>query len=199
MIIRKAEFVSSSPDLKRCPVTHLPEFAFIGRSNVGKSSLINMLTGRNALAKVSQTPGKTRLINHFNINDEWLLVDLPGYGYAKMSKTDKEKIEKMIHSYLSGRNNLINTFLLIDSRHELQKNDLGFIQWLSNEQIPFSIIFTKTDKISKDQLSKNLKNFRQISVALNPAALIFTSSSEKKMGREEILDHIEELSGHYRS
>jgi len=193
MIIRKAEFVSSSPGLKQCPGTTLPDFAFIGRSNVGKSSLINMITGRNALAKVSQTPGKTRLINHFNINDEWMLVDLPGYGYAKMSKPEKEKIEKMIYDYLSKRDNLIHTFLLIDSRHELQKNDLAFISWLKGKQISFSIIATKTDKISRDQLSRNLRSYRNIFNTIGVDPVIISTSSERKTGREEIFSHIETI------
>ena len=193
MKISKAEFISSSPDLKRCPDLQLPEFAFIGRSNVGKSSLINMITGRNALAKVSQTPGKTRLINHFNINDEWMLVDLPGYGYAKISKPEKEKIEKMIHDYLSKRDYLFHTFLLIDSRHELQKNDLLFIQWLIKEKLRFTIILTKTDKVSKNQLSGNLNNIRKILSNYTPPTPFITTSSFKKAGRDEILEHIEDL------
>jgi GTP-binding protein len=193
MKITKAEFISSSPGVRQCPISRIPDFAFIGRSNVGKSSLINMITGRNALAKVSQTPGKTRLINHFNINDEWMLVDLPGYGYAKMSKPDKEKIERMIQEYLSKRETLVHTYLLIDSRHELQKNDILFIHWLNRHQIRFTIIATKTDKISKDQLARNVKSYFNILLNINVSTEIISTSSEKKTGREEILDHIESI------
>ena len=193
MKITKAEFISSSPGLRNCPISRIPDFAFIGRSNVGKSSLINMITGRNALAKVSQTPGKTRLINHFNINDEWMLVDLPGYGYAKMSKPDKEKIERMIQEYLSKRETLVHTYLLIDSRHELQKNDILFIHWLNRHQIRFTIIATKTDKISKDQFARNVKSYINVLLNIHVSAEIISTSSEKKTGREEILDHIESI------
>jgi GTP-binding protein len=192
MKIKKAEFLSSSPDLKQCPKTDLPEFAFIGRSNVGKSSLINMLTDRKNLAKVSQTPGKTRLINHFNINDTWFLVDLPGYGYAKMSKSEKPKLDKMINDYLLRRKSLRLTLLLIDSRHELLAIDRQFITWLSQNQIPFVIILTKTDKLSRSQLSQNLKSLNLILSEMNPQSHVISTSSIKRAGKEEIFSIIEQ-------
>jgi GTP-binding protein len=196
MKITSAEFICSSPTLKLCPDTDLPEFAFIGRSNVGKSSLINMLTGRKNLAKVSQTPGKTRLINHFNINDQWMLVDLPGYGYAKLSKYEKEKIDKMIHDFLLRRRSLRLTFQLIDARHELLAADEQFVEWLSVNKIPFVVVLTKTDKLSRNQLVqkkrtisseyKNMKLFPEI---------IFTSSTRKE-GKEDIFEIVEQVCQH---
>jgi len=192
MKISTATFISSSPDLKQCPKTDLPEFAFIGRSNVGKSSLINMLTGRKNLAKVSQTPGKTRLINHFNINDEWMLVDLPGYGYAKISKSEKPKLDKMINDYLIKRESLRLTFLLIDSRHELLSNDKQFIQWLFQNQISFMIILTKSDKLTRNQLSRNLKSLEHALVEFSPVPVIISTSSIDRTGKEDILKIIEE-------
>jgi GTP-binding protein len=192
MKISTATFISSSPDLKQCPKTDLPEFAFIGRSNVGKSSLINMLTGRKNLAKVSQTPGKTRLINHFNINDEWMLVDLPGYGYAKISKSEKPKLDKMINDYLIKRESLRLTFLLIDSRHELLSNDKQFIQWLFQNQILFVIILTKSDKLTRNQLSRNLKSLEHALVEFSPVPVIISTSSIDRTGKEDILKIIEE-------
>jgi len=192
MKISTATFISSSPDLKQCPKTDLPEFAFIGRSNVGKSSLINMLTGRKNLAKVSQTPGKTRLINHFNINDEWMLVDLPGYGYAKISKSEKPKLDKMINDYLIKRESLRLTFLLIDSRHELLSNDKQFIQWLFQNQISFVIILTKSDKLTRNQLSRNLKSLEHALVEFSPVPVIISTSSIDRTGKEDILKIIEE-------
>jgi GTP-binding protein len=192
MKISKSEFISSSPGLKDCPRTNLPEFAFIGRSNVGKSSLINMLTGRKNLAKVSQTPGKTRLINHFNINDEWMLVDLPGYGYAKISKSEKPKLDKMINDYLMKRELLRLTFLLIDSRHELLSNDKQFIQWLFQNQISFVILLTKSDKLTRNQLSRNLKSLEHALVEFSPVPVIISTSSIDRTGKEYILDLIEQ-------
>jgi len=192
MKIKKAEFLSSSPDLKQCPKTDLSEFAFIGRSNVGKSSLINMLTDRKNLAKVSQTPGKTRLINHFNINDTWFLVDLPGYGYAKMSKSEKPKLDKMINDYLQRRISLRLTFLLIDSRHELLSIDKEFIDWLSRFHIPFVIILTKSDKLNRTQLSRNLKSLESSMAQFNPSTMIISTSSVDRRGKEEILQVIEQ-------
>jgi GTP-binding protein len=192
MKIIKAEFLSSSPDLKQCPKTDLPEFAFIGRSNVGKSSLINMLTDRKNLAKVSQTPGKTRLINHFNINDTWFLVDLPGYGYAKMSKSEKPKLDKMINDYLQRRRSLRLTFLLIDSRHELLAIDNQFMTWLFHNHIPFVIILTKSDKLTRNQLSLNLKLLEKALAGFNPSQLIISTSSVDRRGKEEILNIIEQ-------
>ena len=161
MIIKQASFVISNTDYKKCPDDQKAEYAFIGRSNVGKSSLINSLTNNKSLAKTSSKPGKTQLINHFLINNEWYMVDLPGYGYAKTSKTNRAIFHKMINDYLFNRKNLICLFVLIDSRHSLQAIDDDFMQWLAKNQIPFSIIFTKTDKLSKNNLAKNLKDFKK--------------------------------------
>ena len=161
MIIKSATFICSSADFKQCPNSTFFEFAFIGRSNVGKSTLINYLTNKKKLAKTSSTPGKTQLINHFSINNNWYLVDLPGYGYAKTSKSNRAIFHKMISDYLSDRKNLICLFVLVDSRHELQEIDSDFMQWLAEKEIPFSIIFTKIDKLSKNKLSKNLKHFKK--------------------------------------
>jgi GTP-binding protein len=193
MNISSANFIVSSPSLKLCPETDLPEFAFIGRSNVGKSSLINMITGTKALAKVSDTPGKTRLINHFLINESWFLVDLPGFGFSKTSKEESRKIETMIEGYLLRRDNLHLTFLLIDSRHLPQKIDLEFMTWLNHNQIPFVILFTKADKISKARHTANPSLYRKSLLAtLNIDPVFILTSAEKKTGREEILDCIEE-------
>jgi GTP-binding protein len=194
MQISSSVFIASSPSLKLCPKTDLPEFAFIGRSNVGKSSLINMITGSKALAKVSGTPGKTRLINHFLINDSWYLVDLPGFGFAKTSKTESQKIETMIEGYLLRRDNLRLTFLLIDSRHMPQKIDLEFMDWLNRNRIPFVILFTKADKISKARHTANPTLYRKsLLAALNIDPFYILTSAEKKSGREEILGCIEEV------
>ncbi|MCX6248491.1 MAG: ribosome biogenesis GTP-binding protein YihA/YsxC [Bacteroidetes bacterium] len=193
MQISSATFIASSPSLKICPVTDLPEFAFIGRSNVGKSSLINMITGIKALAKVSGTPGKTRLINHFLINESWFLVDLPGFGFAKTSKAESAKIETMIEGYLLRRDNLRLTFLLIDSRHMPQNIDLQFMAWLSRNQIPFILLFTKADKISKAHHTANPALYRKslmASLSIDPPFIL--TSSEKKTGKEEILACIED-------
>lgn len=193
MNISSANFITSSSSLKFCPETDLPEFAFIGRSNVGKSSLINMITGTKNLAKVSGTPGKTRLINHFLINESWFLVDLPGFGFSKTSKTESRKIETMIESYLLRRDNLHLTFLLIDSRHLPQKIDLEFMAWLNHNQIPFVILFTKTDKISRTRHIANPSLYRKsLFATLNIDPVFILTSAEKKTGREEILDCIEE-------
>jgi GTP-binding protein len=192
MKINSSTFISSSPDLKQCPKSDLPEFAFIGRSNVGKSSLINMLTDRKNLAKVSQTPGKTRLINHFDINNIWFLVDLPGYGYAKISKSEKPKMDKMINDYLLRRRSLRLTFLLIDSRHELLANDKQFMTWLFLNHIPFVIILTKSDKLTHNQLSRNLRSLELALAQFSPSPLIISTSSVDKRGKEEILEVIEQ-------
>jgi GTP-binding protein len=192
MLITTATFIASSPSLKLCPETRLPEFAFIGRSNVGKSSLINMIAGIKALAKVSGTPGKTRLINHFLINESWFLVDLPGFGFAKTSKEESRKIESMIEGYLLRRDNLRLTFLLIDARHLPQKIDLEFMAWLSRNQIPFVILFTKADKLSKTQQTANPALYRKalmLALSIDPPFVL--TSAEKKTGKEEILDLIE--------
>ncbi|MDR0573131.1 MAG: ribosome biogenesis GTP-binding protein YihA/YsxC [Tannerella sp.] len=191
MEVKSAIFIISNTDVRKCPEGTRPEYAFIGRSNVGKSSLINMLTNHKRLAMTSQKPGKTQLINHFLINDEWYLVDLPGYGYAQRGKTGRENIRKIIENYILERKQLTNLFVLIDCRHEPQKIDLGFMEWLGENGIPFSIIFTKSDKISKNKLSENIEIYRnkmfEIWEELPP---MLVSSSEKKEGREDILNYI---------
>ncbi|GGH77917.1 MAG: YihA family ribosome biogenesis GTP-binding protein [Bacteroidetes bacterium] len=193
-VIRKAEFVVSSPRADMCPKADRPEFAFIGRSNVGKSSLINMLVDHKDLAKTSGRPGKTQLINHFNVNDEWYLVDLPGYGYAQVSKTDRKKFAGMIHHYVTGRSNLVNLFVLIDCRHEPQKLDLEFMEMLGEEGVPFSMVFTKLDKLSSTQLQKNLAAYSKKMLnrweELPPQ---FRTSASSKIGRMEILQYINTL------
>ena len=207
MKIEKIEFTCSSPSMKFCPKEDIPEFAFIGRSNVGKSSLINMLAAHKGLAKVSGTPGKTRLLNHFRVvsaiaresgsriadpgTTAWFLVDLPGYGFAKLSKTAREKFEGLIQLYLQNRENLALTFLLIDSRLEPQKIDLEFMNWLGDNEVAFVILFTKTDKLSKTQLSANIASYQKaLSVTWAELPLIIPTSAETKSGREEVLDTI---------
>lgn len=193
MKIKSAVFVSSSPGLKHCPETGFPEFAFIGRSNVGKSSLINMLTGKKNLAKTSGTPGKTKLINHFLINDQWYIVDLPGYGFAKLSKEIRADIDKRIRNYLSERIQLRHVFLLIDSRLEPQKNDLGFIAWLNKIKLPFTILFTKADKPGRNRLASNMKNFKNtLAEQFHTEPPVILTSSVETTGKEEILDAIEQ-------
>ena len=192
--IKNAEFVVSATDYKKCPQNDTYEFAFIGRSNVGKSSLINMLTNRKNLAKTSSTPGKTQLINHYIINDSWYLVDLPGYGYAKAAKTERRKWEKFISNYLIDRPNLINLFVLLDSRHAPQKIDLEFINWCGENNIPFSLIFTKIDKIASSQLSKNLTGYKKkLKEQWEELPPIFVSSSTSKHGQEQILSYIDDI------
>ena len=159
MLIKSAEYVISSARVEQCPAGDLPEFAFIGRSNVGKSSLINMLTGRTGLAKTSATPGKTVLINHFIINGKWFIVDLPGYGYAKRGMQQRDELQRMITGYILRREQMMNLFLLIDARHEPQRIDLEFIEWLGENGIPFSIVFTKADKLSKSKIAANVKHY----------------------------------------
>ena len=194
MEIISAEFVISNTKVELCPKGDLPEYAFIGRSNVGKSSLINMLTKRNKLAMTSATPGKTLLINHFLINKDWHLVDLPGYGYAARGKKQVEKIQKIIEDYILEREQLINLFVLIDIRHEAQKIDLEFIEWLGENGIPFSIIFTKADKLSAGKVKANAKAYMdELSKQWEELPPYFISSSESKMGREEILNYIESI------
>lgn len=192
MNIKQAQFVISAPTVSKCPQDTKMEFAFIGRSNVGKSSLINMLCNHKGLAKTSATPGKTLLINHFIINKEWYLVDLPGYGYAKRSKTVQEKLDRMIRSYILQREQLVNLFVLIDVRHDQQKIDREFIDWLGASGIPFSIIFTKADKLGRVKAKANadawMKKLLDVWEALPP---YFITSSEEKSGREEVLDYIE--------
>lgn len=194
MIIKEAEFVVSNTDIEKCPKSKLPEYAFIGRSNVGKSSLINMLTGHNFLAKVSVKPGKTRVINHFLINKEWYLVDLPGYGFAHASKTDRQKWEQFIRKFLLHRENLFCIFVLIDSRHEPQKIDMDFMEWLGEKEIPFVIVFTKTDKLNKTELGQFESEYAEkLLETWVETPQMFISSSETGLGREEILDFIERV------
>ena len=194
MIIKKAEFTISSAKLSQCPKDTKAEFAFIGRSNVGKSSLINMLANRKGLAKTSATPGKTLLINHFNINDEWYIVDLPGYGFAKRSKKVQEDIEKMISSYILHREQCVNVFLLIDIRHEPQKIDREFMNWLGTNGIPFSIVFTKADKLTQGKARQNVESYKSALLETwEELPPYFITSSEKGQGREEILDYIESI------
>ena len=194
MEIKSAEFVISNTNVAKCPDGNKPEYAFIGRSNVGKSSLINMLTNKKGLALTSQTPGKTMLINHFLINDEWYLVDLPGYGYAQRGKEGREKLRKIIESYVLEREQLTNLFVLVDCRHEAQKIDLEFMEWLGENGIPFAIIFTKTDKISKGRLQENFRLYEaKLLEQWEELPPVFFSSSEQKEGRDEILDYIEQI------
>ena len=194
MIIKSAEFVVSNSTYTKCPQHHLPEYAFIGRSNVGKSSLINMLTQKSKLAMTSATPGKTMLINHFLINNEWYLVDLPGYGYAKRGKAEMEKLRKLIEGYVHGREQLTNLFVLIDSRLEPQRIDLEFIEWLGENGVPFSIIFTKADKTKKGELKKNTQKFLSVlSEQWEELPMYFISSSERNIGRDEILNYIDSI------
>ena len=194
MEITKSEFTLRAPRESMCPKDNKPEFAFIGRSNVGKSSLINMLTKHKGLAKTSATPGKTLLINHFIINNEWYLVDLPGYGFAKRSKVVLKQLEQMISGYILQREQLVNTFVLVDVRLEPQKIDLEFIEWLGQSGIPFSIVFTKADKLTKGKVASNVdaynKTLRETCEELHP---IFVTSADKKQGREELLDYIESI------
>ncbi len=194
MEIKKAEFTLSAPMVSMCPKDNKPEYAFIGRSNVGKSSLINMLTNRKGLAKTSATPGKTLLINHFIINDEWYLVDLPGYGFAKRSKKELQKLEQMISGYILQREQLVNVFLLIDVRLEAQKIDQEFIQWLGDSSVPFAIVFTKADKLSATKVNQNVEAYKKVlSETWEELPPIFITSSDKKTGREDVLNYIEEI------
>lgn len=191
--ILNAEFLVSSPDVSSCPEGSKPEYAFIGRSNVGKSSLINMICGIKGLAKISQTPGKTRLINHFVVDDDWFLVDLPGYGYAKISQREREKWRKMIHTYLRKRENLVCTFILIDSRHEPQKLDLDFMVWMAENQLPFVLVFTKTDKLSKRNLDDSLNAYiRHLRLSWEEIPRMFITSAKTSRGKDEILQYIYE-------
>lgn len=192
MVIKSAEFVISNSQVSKCPATGLPEYAFIGRSNVGKSSLINMLTGKKGLAMTSQKPGKTQLINHFIINGAWYLVDLPGYGYARLSKDGREKLKSMIEDYTLERKELVCLFVLVDSRHEPQKIDLEFIQWLGEEGVPFALVFTKADKLTKGRLVSNLETYKaRLLEEWEELPPIFVTSSEQQLGRDELLSYIE--------
>lgn len=190
----KAEYIISNTDWKKCPETDLPEYAFIGRSNVGKSSLINMLTQQKGLAKTSAKPGKTLLINHFKIEDSWYIVDLPGYGYARIGKTGLEKLQKLINGYILNRPQLTCVMLLIDSRHEPQKIDLEFMQMLAENGVPFAIIFTKLDKISNREWQHNLKVYKaRLAEDWEELPPLFATSSDKGTGREEVLAYIDQI------
>ncbi|MBQ2950252.1 MAG: YihA family ribosome biogenesis GTP-binding protein [Prevotella sp.] len=192
MEIKTAEFTLSAPSVGMCPADTKPEYAFIGRSNVGKSSLINMLCRNKKLAKTSATPGKTMLINHFIINREWYLVDLPGYGYAKRSKSELKKLEQMINGYILQREQLMNVFLLVDIRLEPQKIDLEFINWLGASSVPFCIVFTKADKLTNAKIQANVAAYkRKLSETWEDLPPMFITSSDSRLGREEVLDYID--------
>lgn len=195
MEVRSAEFVVSNSDASKCPKELLPEYAFIGRSNVGKSSLINMLTSRRSLAKTSSRPGKTQLINHFKINNNWFLVDLPGYGYAKVSKSKKAIFQQFISDYFEKREQLVCAFVLLDIRHEAQKIDLDFMEYLAVKEIPFCIIFTKCDKIGKTKIDAALTSYRKqmTKVGWEEIPRVFASSSETGLGKEQVLSYIAQL------
>lgn len=194
MIINSARFVISAPDEKRCPSEMRHEYAFIGRSNVGKSSLINMLLGRKDLAKTSSTPGKTMLINHFLVNDEWVVVDLPGYGYAARSKADRTKLENMIQDYILNRRQMTNLFVLVDSRHAPQRIDMEFMEWLGENGVPFSIVFTKLDKLTSAAAKKATEVYlAALLERWEELPPVFRTSSQDRRGREAILDYIEEM------
>ena len=193
MQIKEAEFIASNTAEEKCPAPLKPEYAFIGRSNVGKSSLINMLVSRKGLAKTSSTPGKTQLINHFLINKNWYIVDLPGYGYAKASKTSKAAWDKMIKNYLEKRTSLMTVFILIDIRLDPQPIDLAFINWVGGKEIPLALVFTKSDKISKQQVIFSAEQFKKsLLKSWSDLPMMFITSSEKKIGGEEVLDYIAE-------
>lgn len=195
MKINTAEFVISNSDVAKCPNEPLPEYAFIGRSNVGKSSLINMLTDHKSLAKTSSKPGKTQLINHFKINQNWFLVDLPGYGYAKVSKTTKAIFQKFITEYFEKREQLVNAFVLVDIRHEAQKIDLDFINYLGEMGVPFGIIFTKADKISKGAIQKQVAAYKKALMDNHWEEMppYFVTSSESALGKDEVLGYIDQI------
>jgi len=193
MVIKEAVFLESNSDYKKCPKPAFPEYAFIGRSNVGKSSLINMLMNRNSLAKTSQTPGKTQLINHFQVNNYWYLVDLPGYGYARVSKDSRSKFKGMIYNYLEYRENLECTFVLIDSRHEPQKIDLEFMEWMATKGLPFVMVFTKMDKTGGTTYQRNIDSYnREMKKTWESLPPQFHTSAVNKNGREEVLQLIQE-------
>lgn len=194
MLINSARFVISNSDASKCPKHDKHEYAFIGRSNVGKSSLINMLTSRRGLAMTSATPGKTMLINHFLVNDSWYIVDLPGYGFALRSKNSRDKLQKIISDYILNRQELTNLFVLIDSRLAPQKIDLEFIDWLGENGVPFSIVFTKTDKLSKSASAKNIRDYcDKLLETWHELPPVFVTSSQTGVGRDELLDYIEQL------
>lgn len=194
MEIKQATFVVSNTQVAKCPTHKLPEYAFIGRSNVGKSSLINMLTNHKGLAKTSSKPGKTQLINHFLINKEWYLVDLPGYGYAKVSKQSKKTFQQFITDYFKKRRELVNAFVLVDIRHEPQKIDLEFMQWLGENAIPFAIVFTKADKLTEKQIQEHVASYSEILLQQwEEMPPYFITSSENRLGKEDLLSYIETI------
>lgn len=194
MDIKQAEFTLSAPNVTMCPKDNRPEYAFIGRSNVGKSSLINMLCNNKRLAKTSATPGKTLLINHFIINRDWYLVDLPGYGFAKRSKKEINRLEQMIHGYILQREQLVCVFVLVDIRLEAQKIDLEFINWLGESSVPFAIVFTKADKLNVTKRQANIEAYKKVlSETWEEMPTMFVTSSEKKTGRDELLDYIDQI------
>lgn len=194
MEIKQAAFVVSNTQVAKCPTHKLPEYAFIGRSNVGKSSLINMLTNHKGLAKTSSKPGKTQLINHFLINKEWYLVDLPGYGYAKVSKQSKKTFQQFITDYFKKRRELVSAFVLVDIRHEPQKIDLEFMQWLGENAIPFAIVFTKADKLTEKQIQEYVTSYSEILLQQwEEMPPYFITSSENRLGKEDLLSYIETI------
>jgi GTP-binding protein len=194
MKIKSAEFVVSNQDVAKCPKNHIPEYAFIGRSNVGKSSLINMLTSRKSLAKTSGRPGKTQLINHFIINSNWYLVDLPGYGYARVSKSSKKTFQKFITQYFSQRTQLVSAFVLVDIRHKPQPIDLNFMEWLGENEIPFSIIFTKADKLKPKAIENHVQDYKNVMLETwEYIPQYFITSSSKDIGKDELLEYIDSI------
>jgi GTP-binding protein len=198
MKIKSAEFLISNQEVTKCPKDNFPEYAFIGRSNVGKSSLINMLTDRKSLAKTSGRPGKTQLINHFLINKNWFLVDLPGYGYARVSKKSKKTFQKFITSYFEQREQLVSAFVLVDIRHKPQPIDLEFMSWMGESQIPFSIVFTKADKLKPKAIERHVEEYETIMLETwEEMPSYFITSSSKKNGKEELLNYIESINEKY--
>ncbi len=194
MQIKSAEFIVSNQEVEKCPKDNFPEYAFIGRSNVGKSSLINMLTERKSLAKTSGRPGKTQLINHFLINKNWFLVDLPGYGYARVSKSTKKVFQKFITNYFERREQLVLAFVLVDIRHKPQKIDLEFMEWMGQNQIPFSIIFTKADKLKPKAIDRHIDDYKTVMLEMwEEMPSYFVTSSSKSIGKDELLNYIDEI------
>ena len=194
MIVNSARFVISNTDVAKCPQENRHEYAFIGRSNVGKSSLINMLTKHKGLAMTSATPGKTMLINHFLVNDEWYIVDLPGYGYARRGKESRDQLREIIENYILNRSQMTNLFVLVDSRHEPQKIDMEFIEWLGENIIPFCIVFTKTDKMGTEVAKKHVADYcEKLLETWEELPPVFVTSSQTGRGREELLDYISQL------